>query len=128
MARMQDRCGEAAGISESSPSSEESCGKGLRSMVECSDGGNGRQPKAPSTRRFFRKLRDLNASRVKPTSTILDERAHPIQTSEVRLSCWKWHFEGVLNVPSTVATKVIANVEDLATTDTTEVTRWQRES
>ena len=31
---------------------------------------------------FFRKLRDLNASRVKPTSTILDESGHPIQTSE----------------------------------------------
>ena len=72
---------------------------------------------------FFRKLRDLNASRVKPTSTIWDERGHPIQTSEERLSRWKRHFEGVLNVPNTVAAEVIANVEDLATTDTTEVTR-----
>ena len=76
---------------------------------------------------FFRKLRDLNASRVKPTSTIWDERGHPIQTSEERLSRWKRHFEGVLNVPSTVAAEVIANVEDLATTDTTEVTREEVE-
>ena len=76
---------------------------------------------------FFRKLRDLNASRVKPTSTIWDERGHPIQTSEERLSRWKRHFEGVLNVPNTVAAEVIANVEDLATTDTTEVTREEVE-
>ena len=76
---------------------------------------------------FFRKLRDLNASRVKPTSTIWDERGHPIQTSEERLSRWNRHFEGVLNVPNTVAAEVIANVEDLATTDTTEVTREEVE-
>ena len=31
---------------------------------------------------FFKKLRDLNASRVKSPSTILDESGPPIQTSE----------------------------------------------
>ena len=36
-------------------------------------------------------------------------------------------FRGVLNVPSTVAAEVIANVEDLAKTDTTEVTREEVE-
>ena len=68
MARMQDRCGEAARISKSLSSSEESCEKGPRSMIECSIGGNGAQ-------------------------------------------C------------TTMAAEVIAFVEDLATTDTTEVTR-----
>ena len=76
---------------------------------------------------FFKKLRDLTASRVKPTSTILDERGHPIQTSEERLSRWKRHFEGVLNVPSTVEAAVIADVEDQATTDSREITREEVE-
>ena len=31
---------------------------------------------------FFRKLRDLNASRGKPTSTILDESGQPIKNKE----------------------------------------------
>ena len=68
---------------------------------------------------FFRKLRDLNASRVKPTSTICDEMGKPLQTSKERLSRWKRHFEGVLNVPNTVAAEIIADVEDQATNDTT---------
>ena len=72
-------------------------------------------------------MRDLNASRVKPTFTILDESGHPIKTSEERFSRWKRHFEGVLNVPSTVAVEVIVDVEDHATPDTTEVTREEVE-
>ena len=76
-------------------------------MVEYSDGGNRRLTKG-----FFRKLRDLDDSRVKPTSTILDESGQPIQTSEERLSRWKRHFEGVLNVSNAVAEKLIVDVED----------------
>ena len=128
MARMQDRCEETAIILEFASSNEESCEKGTRSMVECSDGGNGRQPKKHHRQGdFFRKLRDLNASRVRPISTILDEREHPIQTSEERLSRWKRHFEMMLNVPSIVAAEVIADMQDLAMTDTTEVNREEVE-
>ena len=76
---------------------------------------------------FFRKLRDLNVSRFKPTSTIFDEMGQPIQTSKERLSCWKRHFEGVINVPTTVVAEVIADVEDQATNDTSEVTREEVE-
>ena len=51
----------------------------------------------------------------------------PIQTSKERLSRWKRHFEGVLNVPNTVAAEIIVDVEDQATNDTTEVTREEVE-
>ena len=35
---------------------------------------------------FFRKLRDINADRVKPTGTILDERGQPIKNNEEKLA------------------------------------------
>ena len=76
---------------------------------------------------FFRKLRNLNASRAKPTSTILDESGQPIKSKEEKLARWRRHFEGVLNVQDTVAEEVIAGVEDLSTADTAEVTREEVE-
>ena len=35
---------------------------------------------------FFRKLRDINADRVKPTGTILDESGQPIKNNEEKLA------------------------------------------
>ena len=75
---------------------------------------------------FFRKLRDINADRVKPTGTILDESGHPIKNNEDKVARWKRHFEGVLNVKS-VVDEVIANIEDQSTSDTADVTREEVE-
>ena len=76
---------------------------------------------------FFRKLRNLDASRAKPTSTILDESGQPIKSKEEKLARWRRHFEVVLNVQNTVAEEVIAGVEDLSTADRAEVTREEVE-
>ena len=72
---------------------------------------------------FFRKLRDINADKVKPTSTILDESGQPIKDNEEKLARWKRHFDEVLNVKSIVEEEVTTNVEDRSTSDTAEVTR-----
>ena len=76
---------------------------------------------------FFRKLRDINADRVKPTGTISDESGQPIKNNEETLARWKRHFEGVLNVKSVVDEEVIANIEDQSTSDTADVTREEVE-
>ena len=70
---------------------------------------------------FFRKLRDLNANKVRPTPTILDESGQPLKSKDEKLARWKRHFEGVLNVQGTVTEEVIAGVEDLSTTDAAEL-------
>ena len=123
MAGMQNECGETAGILESLQSSEKSSkndrGVWLNAVMEEMEDSL----KCHRQGDFFRKLRDFNASRVKQTSTILDEHGQPIKTSEERLLRWKRLFERVLNVPSTVVEEVIADVEARVTTDTTEVTR-----
>ena len=62
---------------------------------------------------FFRKLRDINADRVKPTGAILNESGQPIKNNEEKLACWKRHFEGVLNVKSIVDEEVMANMGKL---------------
>lgn len=74
-------------------------------------------------------MRDLNVSRVKPISTILDESGHPIQISREGLPRWKIHLKLLLNVSaSTVAVEVIADgCVDQAMSDTTEVTREEVE-
>ena len=76
---------------------------------------------------FFRKLRDLNANKVRPTPTILDESGQPLKSKDEKLARWKRHFEGVLNVQGTVTEEVIAGVEDLSTTDAAELTREEVE-
>ena len=88
-------------------------------------GGRRRVPRAPTASRYF--LRSTQIPACAGVSGAGPGLRPATSTSEERLSRWKRHFEGVLNVPSTVAAEVIANVEDLATTDTTEVTREEVE-
>ena len=76
---------------------------------------------------FYKKLRQLNVSRVKPTTTILDESGKPLHTNEKKMARWRRHFEGVLNVRNAVTEDVIAEVEDLSGSDTPELTREEVE-
>ncbi len=81
--------------------------KWLHEMMEDLIGG---QFEEQPTRRLFRKLRDINGNRAKPTSTILNENGQPIKTKEEKLAQWKMYFEEVWNVQSMVAEKLIASV------------------
>ena len=72
---------------------------------------------------FFKKLKRLNGSKVRPVETILDEAGQPLQRNEDKLARWKRHFEQVLNVENAVAADIVAEVVDNGSVDTPDVTR-----
>ena len=90
--------------------------KGLEDNMKCHRQGS-----------FFKKMRQLTATRVKPMSTIMDESGQPLQKSEEKLARWKRHFEKVLNVQSVVADSVVEELEDQSEAETTQVTREEVE-
>ena len=55
------------------------------------------------------------------------ERGPTIKNEEEKLIHWVNHFEGVLNVKSTVGKEVVDNVESHFASDTTEVMREEVE-
>ena len=76
---------------------------------------------------FYKRMRQLTATRAIPMNTIMDESGQPLQKSEEKLARWKRHFEKVLNVQSVVAGNVIEELEDRSEVETTQVTREEVE-
>lgn len=68
-------------------------------------------------------MQQLTNNRVTPADTILDEAGQPLQKANEKLAHWKRHFEGILNVQSTVAEDVLAGLVDHSQVDEPEVTR-----
>ena len=71
--------------------------------------------------RFFKKMKSLMNSRVTPADTILDEAGQSVQQAEEKLSRWRRHFQGVLNVDSAVREEVVADLEGYSHLETPEV-------
>ena len=62
-----------------------------------------------------------------PQTSCMVERGPTIKNEEEKLIHWANHFEGVLNVKSTVGKEVVDNVESHFASDTTEVMREEVE-
>ena len=72
---------------------------------------------------FFKRMRKLTNSRVRPTNTILDAEGQIIKNPEENLARWQRHFAKVLNVQNHVAEDVVSQLENHSHGESPELTR-----